>query len=32
MTVEDNDAMQGSYVMIDPKGRLFQGTEDGGYR
>lgn len=31
IVVEDNDAMRDSYVMIDPIGRLFQNSVDGGY-
>jgi radical S-adenosyl methionine domain-containing protein 2 len=28
---EDNDAMTGSYAMVDPAGRFFDGTGRGGY-
>jgi radical S-adenosyl methionine domain-containing protein 2 len=32
MTVEDNDDMVGSYIMIEPTGRFFQNRSDGpGY-
>lgn len=29
---EDNDAMTGSYAMVDPAGRFFDAVEPGGYR
>lgn len=29
--VEDNDLMRGSYLMIDPAGRLYQNTRAEGY-
>jgi len=31
MVVEDNRDMRGSYLMIDPTGRLYQNINDGGY-
>lgn len=31
IAVEDNDDMRGSYLMIDPLGRLYQNTADGDY-
>lgn len=30
MDVEDNDAMTGSYIMVDPAGRFFQNRPAGG--
>lgn len=30
MEVEDNDAMSGSYIMVDPSGRFFQNRAAGG--
>lgn len=31
IAIEDNNAMRDSYVMIDPVGRIFQNSVDGGY-
>ena len=32
MSVEDNDSMTESYIMIDPKGRFYQGNTGGDKR